>query len=118
MKSFEFREHTIELEICGEIYNADVSTETFDYYNEKVKPGLQKIAEDAEDKPTITELCQSIRAFIDVVLGKGTAKKLLNGRKHQYNDLIDLGRFIMEALKEYEEKTFPLTAKTTDISQS
>ena len=110
MKSFEFASHAVEIEICGKKYQADVSTNTFDYYNDKVRPMFERIIK-AEDKPSNKEVIKVIWAFIDVVLGEGTAKSLLTPRKHTLDDTIDLCRYLSEVLLEYKESTFPIPVK-------
>lgn len=101
---FEFTNYDVEIELAGQKFIMDCSSDTGDYIK-KVSEELRDLAKKyAEDKCTKEDVCVYGRSIIDKLLGTGTAKKLLVGRKHELSDIMDICLFLTKVVAEFGAK--------------
>ena len=104
MKKFEFIDYKTDVEIAGNTFKMDVSTETGDYIKtlaSDMRDMASDLADGKKSKEEATNLCASA---IDHLLGEGSVSKIFTSRKKNFDDLIDILMWLMEIVNEFSAK--------------
>lgn len=102
---FEFSSHSVNVEIAGETYAADCSTEAQAFIraqNEKAKSVIEAIKQGEQDAQAAIAV---YKTTLDRVLGDGAIDRIFAGREMSADDVVDLALFIRDVYVKYNEDT-------------
>jgi hypothetical protein len=119
MPGFKFREHSHTVEIEGENYTLNISTESDKMLNECSKKMLECVAQVQSGKKEENELLSELADVIDIILGEGAIAKIFAVRTIDAYDLVDLTQYITSEIKAYKMRRAAELAKTqtTNLEQ-
>ena len=101
---FEFTNYDVEVELAGHKFTMDCSTDTGDYLK-NAGAELKKLAKGYSAGTVSKEnICEFGRDVIDRLLGSGSAETLLNGRKHEVSDIVDICVFLAQIAAKFQTK--------------
>lgn len=109
---FEFRKHSCEVDIAGNIFELDCSTEMGETMKD-IAGDFRQIAEDVSAKTKTTE--QALTLYlnsIDTILGAGAVKKIFVERKATLDDAIDVIYYLMDQVQKFSRNRMPHYAGT------
>lgn len=107
---FEFTNYDVPVTIAGREVSMNCSTDTGDYLK-KVSVELRQLAEEfGKGEKSHDDVVSYGMGVIDNLLGEGSAKQLLEGRKNKISDTIDLCLFLTEVAAEFRNEHKKTTA--------
>lgn len=100
-QKFEFTNYDVEVEIAGQTFTMDCSTETGDFF-EKLAERLKNLAVEIHNgtKGSDDALQVGLEA-IDHILGDGASEKIFAGRKKRMCDVSDVCLFLTETANKF-----------------
>lgn len=98
---FQFTNYDVPVEIAGQEFILNCSTDTGDYLKE-VSADLRELAEKiAAKEKTREDILDYGCGVIDHLLGAGAAEKILGTRKNKVSDVMDVCTFLAEVANKF-----------------
>lgn len=103
-QKFEFVNYDVDVEIAGQKFTFDCSSETGDYLKE-CSSELMNLAKQIEaGEKTVEDAIQYGVSMVDRLLGEGAAEKLFSGRKKRLSDITDLCVWLTEVATKFQNE--------------
>ena len=119
MAKFKRRENGLKIEFGNKIFNIDVADSELG--KKLIDFGERASNKDEVEKLPIEEQKQEIIDFYESILGKGAyeeiKKEAFEGEELKFEDLLDVGYFLIEEINKYNESTIKERNKRENLAK-